>query len=255
MIRTLIIEDETLAANRLKRLLKNIDPNIEIIQSIESLTNAVNYLSENQKKVDLIFLDIHLSDGSSFEIFEEIQVEIPIIFTTAYDKYAIQAFKQNSVDYLLKPISESQLQNSVEKYKKLFQTNKTTTFDYNEIAQLLQPDQPNYKKRFLVYVGSKIRSIAVEEIAFFYAEQGAIFFHTYQGKTYDINYTLEKLTHLVDLEQFYRVNRKFIVHINAIQEAYQFSRNRLKLNLDPKPNFDVFVPLDRIAAFKRWFSR
>lgn len=254
MIRTLIIEDESLAASRLKRLLKKIDSNIEVAQQVESLTNAVTYLTKNQTDLDLIFLDIHLSDGSSFEIFEHVEVETPIIFTTAYDQYAIQAFKQNSIDYLLKPIAESQLQNSINKYKKRFQTNGTTAIDYNLLAQLVQPNKSEYKKRFLVYVGSKIRSVAVEEIAFFYAAQGANFMNTHKGKIYDVNYTLEKLTHLIDPDQFYRVNRKFIVHINAIQQAYQYSRNRLKLDIKPQPSFDVFVPLDRIAAFKRWFS-
>lgn len=254
MIRTLIVEDEILAANRLKRLLGKIDPAIEIVQQLESLAATIPYLSRLQAQLDLIFMDIHLSDGSSFEIFEQLTIETPIIFTTAYDQYAIQAFKQNSVDYLLKPVAASQLQHSLEKYKKLFQSGDNTIVDYHKIAQLLKPKTSEYKKRFLVHVGAKIRSVAVEEVAFFYSEQGSTFLQTHHGKTYDVNYTLEKLTHLLAPEVFYRVNRKFIVHINAIREAYQYSRNRLKLEIKPQPRFDVFVPLDRIAAFKRWWS-
>lgn len=255
MIRTIIIEDESLATTRLKRLLSKIEPQIEVLQELESLTTAISYLTRHQEELDLIFLDIHLSDGSSFEIFEHLKIDVPIIFTTAYDQYAIQAFKQNSVDYLLKPIGEEDLRNSIEKYKNIFHSNQgKSTIDYNLISQLLQPESVAYKKRFLVYVGAKIRSIKVEDIAYFYAEQGANFLVTHQGKTYDTNYTLERLSTLLEPALFYRANRKFIINIQSVAEAYQYSRNRLKIEVQPKSPFDIFVPLDRISAFKRWLS-
>jgi len=255
MLQTVIIEDEILATNRLKRLLGSLDMEIEVVKEIDTLANAVPYLAKNQSEIDLIFLDIHLADGNSFDIFEQVEIEKPIIFTTAYDQYAIQAFKQNSVDYLLKPITEDDLKRSLKKYQKVFQNQAIEKLDYKSLAKMLQTPEEEYKKRFLVHVGAKIRSVNVEDIAFFYADHGATFFTTFDGKTYDINYSLERLTHLLDPATYYRASRKCIVHIGSIQEAYQFSRHKLKLMLQPEPKFDVFIPLDRIAEFKQWFSQ
>ncbi len=256
MIRTLIIEDEKLAANKLERLLGKLTQSFQVVKRLTSLAEAIPYLSTNLEGVDLIFLDIHLGDGNCFEIFEKLDIEIPIIFTTAYDQYAIQAFQQNSVDYLLKPVTQDALAKAIEKYEKYFDKKNQTPLSiyYKEISELFQP-KITPKKRFVVYVGAKIRSVNIEEVAYFYSEQGSTYLTTFEGKTYDINYTLEKLTPTLDSSTFYRINRKVIVQIEAIKEAYQFSKSKLKLELQPKSKFDVFVPLDKVVAFKNWLGR
>ncbi|MEM1326290.1 MAG: LytTR family DNA-binding domain-containing protein [Bacteroidota bacterium] len=256
MIRTIIIEDEELAVNRLKRLLQQTAPELEVVDSLSDVVTAIAYLSNHQEKLDLIFLDIHLADGSSFDIFEQIEIQVPIIFTTAYDQYALKAFKQNSVDYLLKPIGQQELKASIDKFRKWHTQGEVPTqiIDYQQLATIVQQQTTPSKQRFLVHVGAKIRAIETKDIAYFYSEQGSTFLTTYQGQTYDVSYTLEKLITQLPTDQFYRVNRKIIVQLSAIQEAYYFSSTRLKLQLKPPPSFDVFVPIDRLVEFKNWMS-
>ncbi|MEM9886294.1 MAG: LytTR family DNA-binding domain-containing protein [Bacteroidota bacterium] len=256
MIRALIIEDEILAINRLKRLLEKSVYDVQIVHQLGTISAVVDYLANHPSNLDLIFLDIHLSDGSSFSIFEQIEVQIPIIFTTAYDQYALQAFKQNSIDYLLKPIGQQELAASLSKFQKWFSQANTSqqSIDYQKLANSIQSSSAHYKQRFLVQTGAKIKTIDRAEIAYMYSEQGYTFLTTHEGQTYDWSDSLEKLTQQLPPDQFYRVNRKIIVQLNAIQEAYYFSPTRLKLNLVPPTAFDVFVPIDRLVAFKNWMG-
>ncbi|MEM8526653.1 MAG: LytTR family DNA-binding domain-containing protein [Bacteroidota bacterium] len=255
MIRTLIIEDEQLAANKLERLLQKLPQRNEVVQRLTSIGEALPYLTVHLNEIDLIFMDIHLGDGNCFELFEHLNIEAPIIFTTAYDQYAIQAFQQNSIAYLLKPVTMEGLIKAVEKYEKFYHTKpQSSAVDYEQLAALFQA-KVKVKERFLVSVGSKIRTVETANIAYFFSEQGNTFLITTNGNIYDINYTLEKLMPTLDDDIFYRVNRKIIVHIQAIQEAYQFSKSKLRLELYPKAKFEVFVPLDRVVAFKKWMGR
>lgn len=255
MIRAIIIEDEDLAAKRLQRLIGEVSSQIEILAKLETIAEAVSILRQSAQNIDLIFLDIHLSDGKSFDIFEQVEVQIPIIFTTAYEAYAIQAFKQTSVDYLLKPIQLDDLQRGIEKFERIFQNTETTKLDYAPLMELLKKDQLSpLKKRFMVQAGAKIRSVDIPNIALFYAESKATFLVTKNGKRYDVSYTLEKLEAILDHAQFFRVNRKCILHIETIKEVYPFSKSRLRVEVYPKPSFEVYIPLDRIRSFKEWFN-
>jgi len=251
MTKAIIIEDEKLAAQKLLKMISEIDPEINIIGIIGSIEEAVNFLSNNTP--DLIFLDIHLSDGPCFNIFDQVEVDAPIIFTTAYDQYAIKAFKQNSIDYLLKPISEEELINSIEKYKKVSKGNKAD-IDFSRIAALLNAKK-DIQKRFMVYAGSKILPVNTEDVAYFFAESKAVFLATFSNRTFPINYSLENVLNVLDEDVFYRINRKIIVNIKAIKEVSQYSKSKLKVTLEPSPSFEAFVPLEKITAFKRWLNK
>jgi DNA-binding LytR/AlgR family response regulator len=256
MIQAIIVEDEELSAKRLARILGQHAHDIAIDERLDTVADTVAYLQKNKATVDLIFLDIHLADGHSFEIFNQIEIDIPIIFTTAYDQYALQAFQQTSVDYLMKPIQEEELVRSLDKFRRYFNKDHgELVIDYAFLAKALQKEEETLKKRFMVQVGSKIRSVDVEDIHLFYAENKACFLITNEGKRYTINYTLEKLMPQLDSEQFFRLNRKIIVQITSIQEVYQFSKSRFKVTLKHSPGFDVFIPLERMGEFKRWMNK
>lgn len=255
MISALIIEDEELSAKRLLRLLKPYSDRIEITHQFQNISETVSFLSLHKNEVDLIFLDIHLADGQSFEIFEQIKIDTPIIFTTAYNQYALAAFRHTSIDYLTKPIQEEDLNRSMEKFFRLFQQKDTRPqIDYQALAKALQPAQEGYKKRFLVQAGAKIRSINIEDVALFYAQNKACYLITQSGRRYDINFTLEKVLNHLNQDIFFRVNRKVIVKIDTIQELYQYSKSRYKIELNPSPGFDVFISTDKLSEFKKWMN-
>ncbi|MDT0540712.1 LytTR family DNA-binding domain-containing protein [Croceitalea sp. P059] len=255
MIKVLVIEDEELSAKRLVRLLDSEKNNISIAGQFDTVFKTVTYLNTNKNDIDLIFLDIHLADGNSFEIFNQIELNIPIIFTTAYDNYALEAFKQASVDYLLKPIQQIELEKSLKKFEQIFRKSNTDfQVNYSKLIRDLEINRNNLKRRFLVQVGSKIRSIDINEIDLFYAENKSCFLVTRQQKIYDVNYTLEKLKNELDSEKFFRVNRKVIVKIEAIKEIHHFSKSRYKLELNNPLDFDVFISAERITDFKKWMN-
>ncbi|MEL7220296.1 MAG: LytTR family DNA-binding domain-containing protein [Bacteroidota bacterium] len=253
MTRTLIIEDEPLAVRKLERLLEKSSPSLLVFKRLGSVTEAVQYLTRHASEVDLIFLDIHLGDGNCFEIFNQLDIEIPIIFTTAYDQYAIEAFQQNSVDYLLKPVTEASLSKAITKFEKYHNSTSFAKINYQELANYFKPAVVA-RRRFIVSAGTKIRSIALKEVAYFYSNQGNTYLTTTTDRSYDINFTLDKLLPTLDGNSFYRVNRKMIVNIQAIKEAITISRNKLRLTIKPTPKFDVFVSADRAVAFKRWLG-
>lgn len=247
----LIIEDEHLAAKRLIRLLKEIDPQINILDTIDTVKNAVTWLQTS--KADLIFMDIHLADGNSFSIFEQVQIDTPIIFATAYDQYAVKAFKVNSVDYLLKPIEKEDLARSIEKYR-----TSRTGLQPQVIAELLnslQEPQSHYQKRFIVTAGDKIRSIVIDEVAYFFGQQKYVFLISKDKRKYIVDYTLGKLEDLLDPEQFFRINRQFIIGFGAIQNMYAYSKSRIKIELDPPSEIEAIVSIDKAKRFKEWLNR
>ncbi len=255
MIRVLIVEDEMPSARKLKALVERLMPEAEVVDMLESCQESIDFLSENS--VDLIFMDIHLTDGNSFSIFEKIEIETPIIFTTAYDQYALNAFKQNAVDYLLKPINREELATAIEKYKKVFkQSEQVQGIDYHALGKIIAEQAKNqYKERFMVYYRQNIRAVKTEEVAYFFAESKAVFLRTHSGQTYDVNYTLEQLEQQLDPMRFFRANRKFIVCIDNVQEAIAYSKSKLMLHLSPEPESEVLVSAERASKFKQWLNQ
>ena len=245
----LIVEDESLSAQKLQRMLEKSKFDINITGVTSSIKETVKFLMKNT--VDLIFLDIQLEDGISFKIFEQIDIDTPVIFTTAYDNYAIKAFELNSIDYLLKPVSKSKLNDAVEKYKK----RSVKIPDINDLKNLL--DKKEYKKRFLVNVGMKIKTINTDDIAYFYAYDKSVFMTTYDKSRYTIDYTLENLNDELPPDKFFRINRKFIINIKAISNMITLSRSRIKIELDPPPPKDIeaIVSVDRSGDFKDWLDK
>lgn len=251
MLNILIIEDEPLAATRLERLIKEVEPEVRILAVLDSVQQSVDWLRENE--ADLIFLDIHLADGNSFSIFEQVQVTTPIIFSTAYDQYAIKAFKVNSVDYLLKPIEKEELELSLKK----FHSAKAAppAIDMAAILKAFRSQQPEYQKRFLVSAGDKIKSIAVEEVAYFFGRQKFVFLVTPDNRRHIIDYTLGALEELLDPDQFFRINRQFIISFPAITHMSAYSKGRVKIELSPPGEAEAIVSIEKAKRFREWLNR
>lgn len=247
-----IIEDEALAADRLEKIIKDIDPDIQIEAKLGSIKESVKWLAIH--KVDLIFLDIQLSDGISFSIFDQININTPVIFTTAYDQYAVKAFQLNSVSYLLKPIRKTELAESLQKYKAL---KSSFNIDFNELLAAFQANPINYKKRFLIQIGDKYRKIDIDEIAYFCACDKSVFLRTLEGNSYAIDQTLDSLEHSIDPNVFFRINRSFIISLKSISNMISWSRSRIKLVLSPvvENENDTIVSIDRSSDFKKWMNQ
>lgn len=247
----IIIEDENFAAQRLKEMLAEINPAIEVKAMLPSVAESVQWLMNNT--TDLIFLDIQLSDGLSFSIFEQVTVNTPIIFTTAYNQYAIQAFDLNSIAYLLKPIRKTELAQSLNKYQNL---KSAFSIDFERILAQMQGKQPDYKKRFLIQVGEKFRKVETHDIAYFYAFDKAVFMKTFTGKSYPVDFTLDALEQQLNPTLFFRINRKFFINMDAITDMAAYSRSRIKITLNPKPDEDMeaIVSIDRAADFRKWMN-
>ncbi|WP_425237057.1 LytR/AlgR family response regulator transcription factor [Ulvibacterium sp.] len=250
-MKVVIIEDEYLAAEKLERYLLKYNRDIEVLIKLSSLETAIPWIGEHQETVDLFFMDVQLTDGLSFEIFSTISVEKPVIFTTAFDEFAIDAFKVNSIDYLLKPITFTDLSKALNKLKSL----KEQFSRHPEISPLVQQlGKKSYKDRFLVRMGNHIHSIPTESIGYFYAEGRDVYLKRTNGKKYLIEYTLESLEELLDPKKFLRTNRSFVVHINAIEDVVVYANRRLKLTLNPKTENELIVSREKVAKFKLWFE-
>lgn len=248
----LIIEDEKPAARRLNRMLASL--NIDVSEMLHSVEESLNWLQNNEHP-DLIFLDIQLSDGLSFEIFEEIEVKSAIIFTTAYDEYALKAFKLNSIDYLLKPIDEDELEAAVNQFKKQQPKQAEVQVNLDDIRKLLiNPIDRKFKKRLSIKVGQHIKIIPVDDIECFYSENKATYIHTSEKRNYLLNNSLEKWEEQLNPEQFFRVNRTFIVHINAIKDIISYTNSRLKLVLETYNDQEIIVSRERVKDFKNWID-
>ncbi len=247
----LIIEDERLAAEKLERLLLKIDPGIKILAKLESVIDSINWLNAN-KQPDLIFLDIQLDDGISFEIFDSVKLNAPIIFTTAFDNYAIRAFQVNSVDYLLKPIEEEALARAIEKFRSIYQKPQ---LPLEKINVLYEQIVNSYKTRFFVKIGNHFHSVSINEIQCFLIRERATFLRTVTGKSYDLDYSLDQVQKLVDPMLFFRINRNYLIHIDSIQDIYSYSSNRLSVKLKMLDHLDMVVSREKVADFKKWLDR
>lgn len=250
----LIIEDEKPAADRLVRLLKNYYPEAKYIQDIDSIKSAVNWF-ETHPKPDLFFLDIQLADGLSFEIFKQVEVNSPVIFCTAYDQYAMKAFELNSVDYLLKPIDPEDLEKAIEKYKLRFDKKQETPFDFSKLESLLSAKNQDFKERFVVKVGDKIKAIPTKEIAFFYSESKATYAQDFNGKSFLIDFSLDQLLDILDAKKFYRLNRKYIASFESIEDMRSYSNSRLKLVLKKCEDRDILMSREKVTDFKNWLDQ
>ena len=259
-----IIEDENLTAKRLEGMLLKYDPAINVLARIPSVAEAVAWFGQPNQSVDLVFMDIHLEDDLGFRIFEQTNLTTPVIFTTAYDEYMIQAFKVNSIDYLLKPINYDELVAAIEKFKALKrqfgQTNQAHAIspnpDLETLLNLIGKSKPtDHKERFMITVGTKIRSIETTDVAYFYLEEKIVFLVNKDGLNLPVDYSLDKLTQLLNPRQFFRISRQFLVSLPAIQTIHTYSAGKLKLDLIPKSRQDVFVSGDRMTEFKEWLGK
>ncbi|EDP71851.1 two-component system response regulator [Flavobacteriales bacterium ALC-1] len=248
----IIIEDEKPSARRLQRMLKTLD--VEAETMLHSVEESIDWFTNNEHP-DLIFLDIQLSDGLSFEIFEAIDINSAIIFTTAYDEYALQAFKLNSIDYLLKPIDEDDLKAAVEKFKNRAPQKQSVTLDFSDIKKLLvNPIEREYKKRFSVKVGQHLKLINIEDIECIYSENKGTYAHTVEGRNYLLDQTLDQLEDELEPHVFYRVSRKFYVNINAIKDMVSYTNSRLEIKLNHFNEQQVIVARERVKDFKNWLE-
>ena len=255
----LIVEDEKLTARRLEKLLHDYDPGICVLAVLPSVAKGVAWFADaSHETPELLFLDIHLEDDSGFRLIEQANLTLPIIFTTAFDEYTLQAFKTNSIDYLLKPIDADELGAAIDKFKTLRQATSPAP-DLNALLQLLGQAAPTvpaaYKERFMVTIGPKIRSIDTANIAYFFFEDKATWLTTKEGLNVSIEFSLEKLAALLDPKRFFRVNRAYLVSLEAIRTIHTYSGSKLKLDLQPAPRDEVFVSGDRITPFKEWLGK
>ena len=255
-MKALIIEDEQFAIDKLIGMINQYDPAIEILDQLDTVEDSVEWFKENSLP-DLLFLDIHLADGSSFEIFEQINIKCPIIFTTAYDQYAIQAFKTKSVDYLLKPIKFEDLKIALDKFNEVFgqKPNQNITSEMHALASLIQSQQKAYKTRFLIKAGNLIKTVSITEVAYFLFEDRTILLVTKDKRRYPVKHTLDELEGLLDPAQFTRANRQFIINIDAIHKIHPWFKGRLKLELSPLQSADLVISSEKTREFKEWLDR
>lgn len=246
-----IIEDERLAAQKLSRTLKEIVPEVEISSIIPSVEKAVDFFAR-PTDTDLVFMDIQLEDGICFEIFEKIKVEIPVIFTTAFDEYTLKAFKQNSIDYLLKPVKRDELESGIEKFRNLHQKVSLRTLQ----KMINDLNFNGYKERFLIKVGEHYKSIGIKSISCFFVKENCTFLNVEGDRIFGIEYSLDKIEDLINPKDFFRVNRNFIVRFDAIDNIISYSSNRLRIGLRGfRENEEIIVSRERVRAFKEWMDR
>lgn len=256
-LKVLIIEDEIPAQRLLKETLKEITIETEVVDCINSIKSAVNWFNNNPHP-EIVLLDIQLSDGLSFEIFKQVKIESMIIFTTAYDEYAIQAFKVNSLDYLLKPIEKEDLQIAFEKhqqYSKQFIQEQSSSIDFSQLASLIKNEKPEFRKRFLIQSNESFFYLPVEKIALFYSMQGITFAVTFEKREYPVNFSLESLKEQLNPNSFFKINRQIIINIESIKRVHSFFKGKLKLEIQPEHTEDIIVGKDKAADFRRWLDR
>ena len=251
-MRILIIEDETPAADRLKKMILDLEPNGEIINNLVSIASSVTWLKENPAP-DLIFMDIHLSDGDSFQIFNELEVTSPVVFVTAYDQYALEAFKVNSIDYLLKPVKKEDLARAIEKYKQRTGSNMQQMMDLLKQMNIV-PSKKEIQKRIVIRYGDTIKMVEIMDVAYFYTEDKINFLCTKGNLRYPIDQNLDELESIVDDTIFFRINRQYIININAIDKMLAWSKSRVKVILKPACDQETIVSTERSPHFKEWLT-
>ena len=254
-----IVEDEELAVKKLQKTLQAIDSELEVVGTADSIETSVEWLQANPRP-DLILMDIELADGQSFEIFNLTQVKSPVIFTTSYDEYALKAFKVNSVDYLLKPIQKEELEAAISKFRQMKETFKADKPGDPQISALVKELQQTlqhkeYRKRFLVKHAQKLLSIEMDRIAYFFSDDRVNFFKTFDDKKYIIDYTMDELENMLDPDQYFRINRAFVVSAKSIDQIHDYFGNRLKLNLKPTIDKEALVSREKFSAFKEWMGK
>ncbi len=256
IIKVLVVEDEVHAQKELKRLFLSSNYNIEILEIIDSVDDAIEWINTNHDP-DLMFFDIQLSDGLSFSIFENISSKAPVIFTTAYDKFAIQAFKVNSIDYLLKPIKLDELNNALDKFLSIINSdnNSNTAIDSRIIEEFIQRNKPKYKTRFIVKIGDQILHIPISEIAYFKSEDNETIIVAKNKKQFIIDLPLDKIISLVDPDLFYRINRSIITHIESITKINKYFNSRLHLKLEPSFGAEVLISRVKVPDFLNWIDK
>lgn len=248
----IIIEDEKPAARLLQRKVEKLGLSINTL--LHSVEESIAWF-QSHPHPDLIFLDIQLSDGLSFEIFENIDIKSAVIFTTAYDEYALRAFKLNSIDYLLKPIDEDDLEAAINKYKARNRAVPNLSLDFEMIKKMLvNPIDRTYKKRFTIKMGQQLKMITIEEVECFYSENKGTYLHTFDNRDYLLDLTLEQLESEIDPKDFYRVSRKFIIPMKGIKEIQMHSNSRLKVILPSYKDDEVIVARERVNDFKEWLG-
>jgi DNA-binding LytR/AlgR family response regulator len=250
----LIIEDEPQAAQRLENLLRSIDPKIEVLSILDSVRKSIAWLKSNPKP-DLIFMDIQLADGLSFEIFDKVEVLTPVIFTTAFDEYALKAFKVNSIDYILKPFDKEELQKALNKYDQLKAVNTNPSGMMESIGYAMQMLTKKYKQRFVLKVGEHLKSVEVSEILFFFSLEKTTFCQTKEGRKHILDFTLDQLEGLLDPQRFFRINRKYIIVVDSLLDMVSYTNSRLRLVLKTSDDKDVIVARERVQEFKEWLDR
>lgn len=248
-MKVLLIEDELPAARQLTKLVQAARPHFQILETLDSVEGAVRWL-RTFSPPDLIFMDIQIADGLSFDIFRQVEVKSPVVFTTAFDQYAVQAFRVNAVDYLLKPVDPDDLEAALQKFEN--QRTVAPSIDLSALAQYFQ--KPTYKDRFLVKMGQQLSFLLASDIAFFRSSEGLTQAHTFSGKKYFVDHTLEELERLLDPRDFFRINRGLTLRLNAIQKIHPHLNGRLKLDLLPAAPEDVFVSRERGGEFKAWLG-
>lgn len=242
----IIIEDEPLASMELEKVLSETAPDIHVTARLDSVRESISWLRENQ--TDLIFSDIHLGDGQSFDIFKQVEVKVPVIFITAYDEYALQAFKNQGIDYILKPFDREEIASALTKIRNWFS-------QHSPVTPTLVPG--TYQERFLVQIGAKIKSVTADEIAYFMADGKYLMLYTTDGNNYIVDYTIAGIEERLDPKFFFRINRKFIINYTAIKDMIRYSGSRIKIILSPTPpdNIEAIVPTERIREFKEWLNK
>jgi len=253
-INALIVEDEHPAAQHLIKTLGKTGYQIKVLQVTNSLESTLDWLHRNPLP-DLIFLDIQLSDGLSFELFSHKRIGCPVIFTTAYEEYAIRAFKVNSIDYLLKPVNQKELDRALKKYQTLNPASGTDALFEQKMTQMIQMFNRNYKSRFMVNAGLHIRSIETQDIQLFYSMEKSTFLYDQTGKSYDVSYSLDELESKLDPRSFFRVNRKYLIHFQAIKDIITYSSNSLQVICAGMENEEITVSRSRIKDFKQWLEQ
>lgn len=249
-----IIEDEHLTAQRIETLLRQIDPGIEVISIIDSVKRSVEWFSSNEPP-DLVFMDIQLADGLSFDVFDAIRIEAPVIFITAFQEYAIKAFKVNSVDYLLKPVSEEDLRTALAKFRRYFNHELAAPSIGGDLLRNIREmiSRP-YKSRFMVRVGDHIKTVEVEDILYFYSLQKGTYLHSSDNRNYVIDFTLGRLEEMLDPLQFHRINRQYLISHKAITDLITLSSSKLKVKLLHSDDDDIYISRERVTTIKEWLD-
>ncbi len=252
-MKVLIIEDEAPAFRRLQKILDDLDEDLDILEVLDSVESSIRYLQTHEQP-DLIFMDIQLADGHSFEIFKEVQVNVPLIFTTAFDEYTLKAFQVNSIDYLLKPLKIDDVKKSLTKLKNLRSVFASEQQDYMEILKAIQDTGKAYKKRFLIKFGDRLISTAIEEVAYFFTKDGLVFLVNHKGRKYHIDYTMDDLEVILDPERFYRVNRQYCISYHSIKATNKYFNGKLLVELIPETDNEVVISREKAMDFKKWLD-